>query len=491
MGLIGRIIDNIQNFKYSVFAVSISVFIIILISIGWIVNLATNAADRFALKTQLKMIEREINNLSEISVREQAEISYWTPAYDKLATSKIIDKEFAKDEIQDWVIADFGFSDVMMIDQFDHQKLHVSQKEISESQTLHHWLHQNMDVIIAAKASYKSAVNKSETGYFLESKKGLAHPDIAETAFRFIDEKPYLIVAQVMLPDKIDLSTNQMESNILVSFKPITDELITKLETELDLINLRFKHVDNGFKNPVQFTLPNLDQAKSSISLRWIPRAPRPAILRNILPLAVVIGLLLFFGVIAIVTLYKNALQKLSDSEAESRYKADHDMLTKLPNRAHFNRRLDGFLENPDEKQFALLFIDLDKFKAINDDYGHEAGDIVLKEVAQRFRNRLEGRGLVARLGGDEFVALIDDIANGNELEWIAENLVSDACEPIYSKAAILQIGASIGIAISKRDGHTARELMNAGDEALYKAKQSGRARVEFYGEKSMSKKVA
>jgi diguanylate cyclase (GGDEF)-like protein/PAS domain S-box-containing protein len=161
------------------------------------------------------------------------------------------------------------------------------------------------------------------------------------------------------------------------------------------------------------------------------------------------------------------------------RWQAEHDDLTGLPNRAHFQACLTQGLERAvaQKARLALLFIDLDGFKPINDEYGHATGDLVLRAVAERIRGTVRGSDLVARLGGDEFVVLIEDVNSIDDAGQIAGKLVASLGEPLSIEGRRLVVGASIGVALFPDDATTWVDLVASADLAMYRAKSQGGGR--------------
>ncbi len=161
------------------------------------------------------------------------------------------------------------------------------------------------------------------------------------------------------------------------------------------------------------------------------------------------------------------------------------DVVTGLPNRTHFRHRAEQLLADmPPDHGAALLFVDLDRFKAVNDTKGHAAGDQLLGQVAHRLREVAEGSELlpplVGRLAGDEFTLLLPT-ASDHEAETVARAVLQALEQSFDIGGAHLQIGASIGVAIRPTHGDTLHDLMRAADVAMYHAKASGRGRVETY----------
>ena len=164
-------------------------------------------------------------------------------------------------------------------------------------------------------------------------------------------------------------------------------------------------------------------------------------------------------------------------------YLASHDSLTNLPNREMFNgmlrRAIDGAARY--QRRFALLFIDLDRFKVINDSLGHDAGDMLLVEIGGRLRRALRSTDVVARLGGDEFVVILEETAERHEVEHIAGELLSVLSQPLQLSGHECQTTASIGIAIYPSDGTDMQTLTKNADMAMYLAKEDGKNGFRFF----------
>jgi diguanylate cyclase (GGDEF)-like protein len=176
-------------------------------------------------------------------------------------------------------------------------------------------------------------------------------------------------------------------------------------------------------------------------------------------------------------------LTELQDSRQEFEHLARHDMLTGLPNRRLFQDRLDHALARARRsgKKLALLFIDLDRFKEINDQVGHDAGDAVLKAVAIRLAATTREADTVARLGGDEFVVLLDDPSSQEQIAAIAQKLLEGLKPEIPFGSHALHAVASIGISQFPQDGETATEILANADRAMYQAKAAGRNCYRFF----------
>ena len=162
---------------------------------------------------------------------------------------------------------------------------------------------------------------------------------------------------------------------------------------------------------------------------------------------------------------------------------ATHDPLTGLPNRALFRDRLSASLQQAERnrEKLAVLFIDLDRFKSVNDTYGHDAGDYLLKQMSDRLTAGVRSRDILARLGGDEFGCVLTGIGSPANAEKVARQILKSLSQPIALKGQLVACTPSIGIAICPSDGVDACLLMKHADAAMYTAKQQGRACLRFF----------
>jgi len=172
-------------------------------------------------------------------------------------------------------------------------------------------------------------------------------------------------------------------------------------------------------------------------------------------------------------------LDDVSERRAAERkiaYLAHHDLLTGLANRALFRDQLrHAFTDTPPAKCFAMLCLDLDRFKAVNDSFGHPVGDRLLIAVADRLRAAVRAGDTVARLGGDEFVVLQLNVSDLSETIALAGRIVEEIGKPFVIEGHLLSIGVSIGIAMAPGDRMNPEQLLKSADQALYRSKQAGR----------------
>ncbi|RJF96813.1 EAL domain-containing protein [Noviherbaspirillum cavernae] len=173
--------------------------------------------------------------------------------------------------------------------------------------------------------------------------------------------------------------------------------------------------------------------------------------------------------------------QKIAEERIQ--FLATHDGLTRLPNRLMFSELVNHAISTSQrhKRNFAVLFIDLDRFKFVNDTLGHEAGDRLLKEIAARFKQVLRASDVLARLGGDEFVILIQESEDSEQIAVVARRILSAALKPIMLMGQECRVTASIGIATFPEHGQDEQTLMKNADIAMYYAKEEGKNNFQFY----------
>jgi len=188
-------------------------------------------------------------------------------------------------------------------------------------------------------------------------------------------------------------------------------------------------------------------------------------------------------GTVQDITEHKRAERALREKDAHLEHIAYHDILTGLPNRALLFDRLVHASSRADRNgnQIALMFIDLDRFKTINDSLGHAVGDALLQQAATRLQQLIRASDTVSRLGGDEFMILLEDLDDGKKAAIVAEKIIRALAQPFGFEGHQLYVSSSIGISLYPQDGCDAETLMKNADAAMYRVKDSGRNNFHFY----------
>jgi diguanylate cyclase (GGDEF)-like protein len=246
----------------------------------------------------------------------------------------------------------------------------------------------------------------------------------------------------------------------IASPTPPSSQKIQSILTEISGINDELTLIENQFVGAIS------DASRSTYRLlQRIMLAATPALL--------LLGIVLSLRI----------LQHRKRMEERVNHMAFHDELTSLPNRLMLSQRLDQALSRHRRAgtQLAILFLDLDRFKVINDSLGHETGDVLLRQVADRLRTQSREGDTVARMGGDEFVVLIENYGNLADICLRAERLVEQLSAPYALGRNDCHVTVSIGISVFPADGTDAQALLKAADVAMYRAKDTGRDSYLFY----------
>lgn len=178
-----------------------------------------------------------------------------------------------------------------------------------------------------------------------------------------------------------------------------------------------------------------------------------------------------------------NLTNNLQNANKELEHLANCDLVTDLPNRLYFIDIVYSMFKKAKitEKKVAIMFLDLDGFKAINDTLGHEAGDMILKVVGSRLSSVVRASDVVARVGGDEFAIALGEISNIKHVEQITKTIIKEVNELCHYKEQECQVGVSIGISFFPNDGEEIEELMKKADQAMYEIKKTGKNNFAFF----------
>jgi diguanylate cyclase (GGDEF)-like protein len=273
--------------------------------------------------------------------------------------------------------------------------------------------------------------------------------------------------------------------SVLVFGRRLTPARLAEMGNAIFVRDLQAVHGSRAEADGPALVMPAAD-GEAAWTFRWTPDARGQILADRVLPVLAVTGILV---ATVVTSLLRQAFRAslaaaragaaLVDAHTDAEYRALHDATTGLANRLHLTRFLDRRLAGADASM-ALLFIDLDRFKPVNDSLGHQAGDAVLREVARRLRLMAPADGVVARVGGDEFVLAAPGFGHDTAAR-LGARIVETISEPIDLDGSEVTIGASVGIARSPADATDSGELVRKADIALYEAKNDGRGVFRFF----------
>jgi diguanylate cyclase (GGDEF)-like protein len=297
-------------------------------------------------------------------------------------------------------------------------------------------------------------------------------PDGAEDRFAQlveVDGKPTIIAASAVLPSLGEEFNEPFKRRYLMTVQPIDHAMLQSMAKTFGMKKLSYR---SGTARVPGATVPLVSPTKQQIGyLDWEASRPGDAMGRKYLPWLALIALQ---AIVLTAYMFRRAERMTKDlaaSEAAARHLANHDTLTGLQNRRALREK---GLHQPADAAMAILFLDLDGFKEVNDLFGHQAGDVLLKEATLRLRGIVGSKALLARVGGDEFSILIT-LRNAHELALtMAKQIVEVMAEPFASNEIRMVVSASVGVALGQ-PGQSVDDLSRFADVAMYAAKGDGK----------------
>ena len=309
-------------------------------------------------------------------------------------------------------------------------------------------------------------------------KNNIMIPPIQANAFAKVGDRYYEVTATLVQPDFGKKLPKGPRAPITIAAKPVDAVMLKAFSDRYLLENTQL--VGASFKSDErqQVMLRGIDGTPLA-ALSWIPAKPG-TLLRERIQVPLLAGVLLL-ALLAMSVVRRGAMivQELIASEQRSKHLAYHDLLTQLPNRALLFDRLRVLLagRDPEAIPLAVICIDLDRFKEVNDTLGHHAGDLLIQAVAARLRTACPQAALIARLGGDEFV-ILHEVTGPDVLDILPTKVIATISERVGTEYGWLEVGCSLGVAVVDHPGVEPSEALRWADLALYRSKEAGRNRV-------------
>jgi len=451
-----------------------------------IVGYAGWSANRAAVLRERQLVENALDQSVSRVLDQQKAIAWWDDAVVN-AQRRPLNVEWLETNIGVYFNETYGHDEVFVVDAHNQPiYANVAGHLSNPSQA---WARHRavLDPIVAEARSGEDGALRQRDTAFGESQgnyRALLGASFGRWAGHImsVDGEPAVVAAISIVPN-IDASLMHGEPHLLVSVVKIDSTFMSDVGRSLlmpDLTNARVESRRSGVMSEPFMA----DDGTPVGYLTWSPRQPGQSLLLFILPLVAlgVIGA----GVLTWVMIMrlKNASGELADREALSRHQAMHDALSGLPNRQHFVDRLqeclDGIVQSRNNAGVVVAYIDVDRFKDINDTMGHAAGDALIMAVAKRLRSTIAPDDFLARFGGDEFAVLRrgTDPSAGQAL---ADRLRDAFDEHFDVYGQHIRMTASIGLAQAPDHGASPEELMRAADIALYQGKNQGRDRAMLF----------
>lgn len=417
-----------------------------------------------AVVQQENIIKTAFSQSMSEHLRQLHSLTNWPP-FGQYLQQPNVDPRWLDDNVGRWLYEMFGHQDIFILDPAGQIMISWQKGQRIDNQ---HW------------SSFEEAL----APWLLRQDRSHGGRGVQDTVdYARINGRAALVAFSDIGPAKIDSGFR------LVGVKYLDDGFLNALAQRSLINGLHYIGDDPAPAGQVRFQLMSR-LGFSAGYFAWRPEQPGSQMIKTLIPL--VGAVLLVTTLVCIVMMYRlwrlrlrlaQSMLRLGASEAQAQHLAFHDVLTGLPNRALIDERLTQALARAarNRNQAALLLLDLDRFKNINDTYGHHAGDDLIIEVSHRLTTLLRDIDTVGRIGGDEFVIVLEDIQDLSKVDTLCQGIIDALAEPYTLLGSEAWIGVSIGVAIAPQDGMERQELMRKADIALYEAKNEGRAQYRLF----------
>ena len=456
--------------------VAIAFFGLILLAIiayaGW-------SANHTAYEIERTLLENALNQSIARALNEQKSIAWWDDPIIKI-TDRVLDMAFTDANFGVFLTETYAHDEVYILNAKDHPIYAFGDAKTLDPSAFER-RRPELDAVIAEIRRDDRSKLTARPDMLSESKGGyrvLTGVQVARWAGHIvsIDGRPAVVAGMTIVPN-IDPTLLKGTPNLLLSITYIDEAFISDVGHSLLLADLTLAPQASKTDGIVTQAFVGDDGIPVGF-LSWTTKRPGQVLLTIILPLVA-------FGAFAAAALANTVLRRLrrtseelAQREAEARHEAKHDALSGLPNRVHMVEKIDNFLQDrlfeTHDNRAVAAYLDVDRFKDINDTLGHDAGDQLIKLVAKRLKECLRSNDFLARFGGDEFVILCAP-AEAETSSALTERVAQAFALPFAIHGQNIRVTASVGIAVAPDNGATADELMRHADIALYEAKARGR----------------
>lgn len=434
--------------------------------------------DRDALLHEEALVQRGIEAKTGDIARTISPQVVWDDAVEHLDNR--FDPDWARENVGAYLLGQAGFDLIFIVDQNDRP---VFSEEVGQSvSTAYYDRHAPAFTPLLAKLRGAERRLSRPTGPRADG--GLVSRAVQVSSIEAIDGDPYLVTASLVQPDFGKALIRHDRAPVVITALKLDAVFLDAFAGRFLLAGVHL-HSGDATVQQGDAHVPLRDlRGKVVATLDWEPPHPGQRLLRKaVLPILIVVGGLAI-AVLVFARRSRRIAEGLVASEARAKHMALHDALTGLPNRVLFEERLRQAIDSLSRRRgaTAVLAVDLDRFKAVNDTHGHAAGDELIQAMAKRLSSLCRVGETVARLGGDEFAVVAIDL-DAHGAAALADRLVAALGAPVELSCGTVFVGGSIGVAlITQADAHVgAIEAARRADVAMYRAKEEGRGRVCFF----------
>jgi len=443
-----------------------------------IIAYAGSSANQTAVEREHTLLDNALNESIARVLNEQKSIAWWDDPVIKI-TDEAIDLEFTDANFGVFLTETYGQDEVYILNAED-RPLYAWAEAAREEPSAFERRRPALEALIDEIRRDDHSKLKPRPDMLDQSKDRysvLTGVQVARYAGHIVsvDDRPAVVAGMTIVPN-IDMNILKGTPNLLLSITFIDEEFVSEIGRSLLLPDLVLTSQPSQAGGVVSKAFVG-DGGTPAGFLTWTTRRPGQVLLTIILPLVAL-------GVLATGLLSRTMFVRLRRASDILRYEAKHDALSGLPNRVEMVEKIENFLHrrpvDRDNQRAVAAYVDIDRFKDINDTLGHETGDQLIRAVGRRLEASLRPHDFLSRFGGDEFVIFCTPLGSGGDTA-ITERIAQAFALPFAIHGQSIRVTASIGLAVAPDDGVTAEELMRHADIALYEAKNQGRDRAVFF----------
>ncbi len=431
-------------------------------------------ADRISIDRQTSLMRLVISQAQESVAHDQESATVWD---DAIRGVKENDPEWMDANLGAWMHTYFGHDGAFVLDQADVPTYAFIDGKVSPAGPAFSDISaQVLPLTAQLRRDLKTLDGESITGEHTPS------PGITDLAI--VHGHPTIISVEPVVSDSGEIRQEPGTEYLHVALRYLDGTFLDDTRDEYLFDGLRFSWTSDTASHEADE--PLMSKAGQPVGhLIWLPFRPGSAVMSFMAP---VLGLLFLItaAVLAflIMRLHKRSVT-LQASEAEVRHLALHDTLTGVGNRLTFNNGLDDLLlgREKTDQLIAVLYLDLDRFKHVNDTLGHPTGDELIRQFAERLNKIIRSRDLIGRVGGDEFTIALTNVESVKFVEGVCERIIDAVSQPFNIDGNHINVGVSIGVSLAPLHGSTRTDLLRKADIALYHAKGGGRGRYAIFGQ--------
>ena len=454
-------LSKVHTFSRQIWITVIATILLAIVPVLFIGAWAMSEVDALAEVREQTLLARALEDEKAQIAQEQQSVTVWDDAY--LATRRD-DQIWMEENLGVWLHDFYGHDQAFVLDAADKPVHAMIDGKTVPPRTFNAEKGEILPLVRDLRNEVAEADDPGEAGV---------------VDFLRVAGHPAIVSIRAIVPDTDRLSYEPEDVYVHVVLRYLDSDLLPRIGKRNLIHKLGF--VTKGQPLPKGTWLPVTSKQQGVLGhVVWERERPGLAVMRRVAPGTMAAALVLLGLIAWLIGNLRGAIREVHESRIEIQHLAFHDTLTGLPNRNLFNDRLGQAIAEVrrGRNRVALLYIDLDRFKNVNDTLGHPAGDELIRQVAERLAAVVRETDTVARLGGDEFVVIQTGVKSRRDPEILAERIMETIQKPFLLHADQAFVGSSIGIALAPDSTRDGRELLRMADIALYQAKSGGKGRL-------------